>query len=102
MKFHGYKPLLDLDDNAVKDGDKDVSLGTLAVNALELPPKDKEMSGEEKIARFTLQLKIKKSSAKGEPADISTDEAVAIKKAVANVPHYPNSWYGRIVEEIEK
>lgn len=102
MKFHGYKPLLDLDDKPVKEGDKEVSLGTLAVNALEVPPKDKELSGDEKFTRFMLQLKIKKSSAKGEPADISTDEAVAIKKAVASVPHYPNSWYGRIVEEIEK
>ncbi len=102
MKFHGYKPLLDLDDKPVKDGDKEVRIGVLAINALELPPKDKELSGDEKFARFMLQLKIKKHSDIGEPVDITTDEAVAIKKAVASVPHYPNSWYGRIVEEIEK
>lgn len=101
MLFNAHKPLLNRDNEPMKDEEqKEITLGTIAVNALDLPASEGEkMTMEKKLDRYMLQQKLWRASA---PVKITTEEASLIKKCVAEHPHFPPLFLGRINEEIEK
>jgi len=101
MLFNAHKPLLNRDNEVMKDEDgKAITLGTIAVNALDLPAQDGEkLSAEAKLDRYMLQQKLWRAKA---GVTIKSEEAVLIKKCVAQHPNFPPLFLGRINEEIEK
>ena len=100
MLFNGHKPLLNRDNTPVLDETSNVvTLGLIAVNALDVGAEGEKLTAEQKLSRHLLQMKLWRSEV---PTKITTEEATLIKNAVANHPGYSPLVLGRIFEEIEK
>lgn len=73
-------PLLDLDGVAIKQGDKEVTLGEVAANSLlGNYPDERELVGDEKLRRLELALKVR---AARDPK-LTPEEIALIKKLVS-------------------
>lgn len=83
MKVRFDTPLVTLDGQPIKEGETQLTLRSICVNALTLdggPPSGATDSGAEKFRRYELARKIHASV--GE-LDLASDEIVCIKTAVA-------------------
>lgn len=70
-----------LDGKPLKEGDKEVTIGSLAVNALLTPYDDeRNLSGEDKVKRFKLAQRI--HGATGE-IEIQSEEISLLKSLIA-------------------
>lgn len=84
MFFDANKTITSLDGQPLKEGEREVTIGSVACNALLAPFDDERgLSGEEKVKRFELAVKI--SKANGLPAEITVEDAALIKKLVAKL-----------------
>ncbi len=80
--------ITDLAGEAVKDGEKDLTLSTVCISAL-LTPEQGEQPATEKVSRFHLAEKVYDS---GEQ-DLSVDDVALLKKLIGKL--YPPLVVGR-------
>jgi hypothetical protein len=72
--------LLDMNDEPIKDGDKNATLRKVAIEALVASYQDEStLSGEEKLKRFELAMKVKNTPT---PIDLTVEEVGTIKKLI--------------------
>lgn len=84
MKINFSAPILDMEKNPVKEGDKDVTLGMVSCTALLATyPDEKELSGLEKVRRGRLG----EIAFNGGEKEISVEDAALIKSLIAKA--YP-------------
>lgn len=84
MLIDTTKPIVTLDGDPIKEGDKDVTIGTVIVNALLAQHmgennQAEQVSGSEKISRWELAGRVHNADA---PIDLTVEEAAKIKKLV--------------------
>lgn len=92
MNIDFSKPLLDLDQKEIPGG----NLGSVCVNALLTPAQgDERMSGEEKLKRYKLGMKISGNDS----ADLSAEELSLIKACVGKL--YAPLIVGRVYDAID-
>ena len=85
MKIDFTRPLTDFDGKPLIDGDKAVTLGLIAVNALTTPQEgDNALSGVEKIHRYDLARDIYKSTL---PIEITAEDISTIKGLIIKLYH---------------
>jgi hypothetical protein len=98
MLFAAHQVLKDRDGKELKEGDKLVTVAFVVVNALELPPPDGRLTGDQKLARFKLQVKLYNAT---EAVDITYDEASIIKKMLGDSPHITPYIYGQLLAVLD-
>lgn len=99
MLYNANKALLDRDDKPVMEGGKPVSLGMIAVMALDAPVPQSPNVLTEKLSRYKLQMRIHGATG---PVEITIEEAAMIKKCLAEIPHFTPLVIGRVVEDLER
>jgi len=73
----------DLDGKAIRDGEAELTLRSVTVNALmTLLPDERSLGGEEKARRYTLGMKIHKAK---EPLELKAEQVTLVKKCVGGV-----------------
>lgn len=80
MKINLNVPLKNLAGKILKDGDKNVTLKDVSINALLGNYKEERIDGNEKLKRFMLATRI--SEAKGE-LELENDDVTLIKDMIA-------------------
>ena len=87
MKVNVEATFNDLDGETIMDGDKPVTLGAVASQALTAVFRGEEdLSGDKKCERFLLAVKMRKS-ADGLPVDLTPEEAALAKQCIGKA--YP-------------
>lgn len=81
MKINFSAVLTDLDGGAIKDGKKDLTLGTVATTALLGNYDDERPTGQEKSQRYALAVKV--HGANSHPLELDLDEAKLIQDLIA-------------------
>lgn len=82
MKVTLQSPILTLDGNTIKEGNNPVNLAKfLLVSLTSTYPDEKNLTGEDKLKRYELALRIQNCT--DPQMDISSDEIVLIKKLAA-------------------
>ena len=83
MKVNVEQKFVDLDGNEIKHkGDEALTLGIVASEALTAAFGDEQnLSGDEKVTRFLLAVKMRRSK-DGLPVDITVEEAALAKKCI--------------------
>lgn len=83
VEFDITAPILDLDGKPAKDGESVMTAGRIAIMALTMPYADEQsLSGEEKVKRFAVALKIQSHIGSGKNPDLGVDDLALIKKLV--------------------
>lgn len=83
MEILFNRAIVDLDGNDLMDNQQVVDLRKVAMNALVAPTKENnELSGEEKLKRWELAMKIKSEP---DPVVLTPEETTLIRKCVAKV-----------------
>lgn len=98
MLFNAHKHLLDRDGQSVLENGAPVTLGLIAVIALDTPVPPGRDSVNEKLNRFRLQMRLHKAVA---PVEITVEEASIIKRCIGEVPHFSPLIVGRMVDALE-
>ncbi len=80
MKINLSTVITDLSGEAVKDGEKDLTLSTVCISAL-LMPDQQDQPAKEKVERFHLAEKV---HAAGEQ-DLSVDDVALLKKLIGKL-----------------
>ncbi len=80
MKVDFSSIILDMEKNPVKEGDKDVTLGMVACQALLATyPNETDISGDEKVRRFRLA----EVAVAGGAQDVKIEDVTMLKKLIA-------------------
>lgn len=80
MKIDFNIELKNMDGEVLRDGDKVLTLGAASINALmSTYPDEKNVSGEDKLKRYDLSLRIKNSDIS---SDYKSEEITLIKKLI--------------------
>ena len=93
MKIKMNQAIADLTGKPIKDGEKNLSLGTICANALMLGhAEEKGVTAKEKLHRYDLGLKVYKD----EEIDLTDNDIAMLNKVIALA--YSPLIYGRVVE----
>jgi hypothetical protein len=96
MKIDFSALILDLEKTPLKDGDNDVTLGSVSCTALLATyPNETDLSGDEKVKRYRLAL----AASEGGEQEIKVEDAALLKKLIAKA--YAPLVVGRAYEIIE-
>jgi hypothetical protein len=96
VKIKFSAPILDMEKNPVKEGDKDVTLGSVSCTALLATyPDEKELSGDDKVKRFRLA----EAAVAGGEQEVKVEDAALLKKLIAKA--YAPLVVGRAYDIIE-
>ena len=80
MKIDFERRILDFDGNVLRDNDKTLTLGFVAVNALMgVYPDEQNLEGGEKVRRYRLAINIQ---AANRPLDIPVEDIALLKKLI--------------------
>jgi hypothetical protein len=82
MEILFNQAIVDLDGKELLDNQQIVNLRKVAINALIAPTKEsRELSGEEKLRRWELALRVKDAP---DPVVLSPEETTLIRKCIAS------------------
>lgn len=96
MKINFNQTLNNITGEVLKEGDKEITLKPIIINALMGSYEDeKTLSGEDKLARYELATKINQT----EEAEITVEEASQIKKLVGKA--YSTLIVGQVYKILE-
>ncbi len=98
MIYNAHKMLLDRDGKPVVDGGQPVTLGMVAVLALDAPVPQSPNMLSEKLGRYKLQMRLHGATG---PVEITVEEAAIIKKCLGEMPQFSPLVVGRVVDDLE-